>query len=119
MCLEPEQFICTVSPMENVCQFHCKSHMQSAFNVMCVDFQGFRHLEMEPRPPWPDSGGDPFHSPGDGESMSARPYQVELLEKAKEKNIIVYLGTGSGKTFIAAMLMKHMKDKLLGGLQKV
>ena len=45
--------------------------------------------------------------------------QVELLEKAKEKNIIVYLGTGSGKTFIAAMLMKHMKDKLLGGLQKV
>ena len=49
--------------------------------------------------------------------MSARLYQVELLEKAKEKNI--YLGTGSGKTFIAAMLMKHMKDKLLGGLQKV
>ena len=45
--------------------------------------------------------------------------QAELLEKAKEKNIIVYLGTGSGKTFIAAMLMKHMKDKLLGGLQKV
>ena len=45
--------------------------------------------------------------------------KVELLEMAKEKNIIVYLGTGSGKTFIAAMLMKHMKDKLLGGLQKV
>ena len=45
--------------------------------------------------------------------------QEELLEKAKQKNIIVYLGTGSGKTFIAAMLMKHMKDKLLGGLQKV
>ena len=41
------------------------------------------------------------------------------MEMAKEKNIIVYLGTGSGKTFIAAMLMKHMKDKLLGGLQKV
>ena len=45
--------------------------------------------------------------------------QEELLQKAKQKNIIVYLGTGSGKTFIAAMLMKHMKDKLLGGLQKV
>ena len=45
--------------------------------------------------------------------------QEELLEKAKQNNIIVYLGTGSGKTFIAAMLMKHMKDKLLGGLQKV
>ena len=47
------------------------------------------------------------------------PKQVELLELAKEKNVIVYLGTGSGKTFIAAMLMKHMKDKLIGGLQKV
>ena len=58
--------------------------MQRAFNVTRVDFQGFRHLEMEPRPPWPDSGGDPFHSPGDGESMSARPYQVELLEKGPD-----------------------------------
>ena len=87
---------------------------------------------MEQRPLLLDSGRDHFHCPGDGENMAARPYQVislakflrlvwqvELLEKAKEKNIIVYLGTGSGKTFIAAMLMKHMKDKLLGGLQKV
>jgi endoribonuclease Dicer len=38
--------------------------------------------------------------------------QVELLEKAKFKNIIVYLGTGSGKTFIAVMLIKHMRDEL-------
>ena len=44
--------------------------------------------------------------------MQARPYQEELLEKAKEKNIIVYLGTGSGKTFIAVMLIKHMRDLL-------
>ena len=39
-------------------------------------------------------------------------YKVELLEKAKMKNIIVYLGTGSGKTFIAVMLIKHMRDEL-------
>ena len=38
--------------------------------------------------------------------------QVELLEKAKMKNIIVYLGTGSGKTFIAVMLIKHLRDEL-------
>jgi superfamily II DNA or RNA helicase len=37
--------------------------------------------------------------------MQARPYQEELLKKAKEeRNIIVYLGTGSGKNFIAVML---------------
>ena len=35
-----------------------------------------------------------------------------MLEKAKQKNIIVYLGTGSGKTFIAVMLIKHMRDLL-------
>ena len=45
-------------------------------------------------------------------------FQVELLEKAKQKNIIVYLGTGSGKTFIAVMLIKHMRD-LLGLNKKV
>ena len=28
------------------------------------------------------------------------------------KNIIVYLGTGSGKTFIAVMLIKHLRDEL-------
>ena len=35
-----------------------------------------------------------------------------MLEKAKKKNIIVYLGTGSGKTFIAVMLIKHLRDEL-------
>ena len=39
-------------------------------------------------------------------------FQVELLEKAKMKNIIVYLGTGSGKTFIAVMLIKHLRDEV-------
>ena len=42
-------------------------------------------------------------------TMQARPYQEELLEKAKEKNIIVYLRTVSGKTYIAVMLIKHMR----------
>ena len=40
--------------------------------------------------------------------MQARPYQEKPLEKAKEKNIIVYLRTGSGKTYIAVILIKHM-----------
>ena len=35
-----------------------------------------------------------------------RPQEELLLEKVKRKNIIVYLATGSGKTFIAVMLIK-------------
>jgi len=49
-------------------------------------------------------------------ALEARPYQYELFEKAKKENIIVYLGTGSGKTFIAVMLIKHMRS-LLGYVQ--
>ena len=41
------------------------------------------------------------------ERISARPYQVELLERAKERNTIVCLGTGTGKTFISVMLIKE------------
>lgn len=35
-------------------------------------------------------------------------YQLELCKKAMEENIIVYLGTGCGKTHIAVLLMHEM-----------
>ncbi|KAF8031365.1 hypothetical protein BT93_D0530 [Corymbia citriodora subsp. variegata] len=38
----------------------------------------------------------------------ARKYQLELCKKAVEENVIVYLGTGSGKTHIAILLMYEM-----------
>ncbi|KAK8105452.1 BcdcL1 [Apiospora kogelbergensis] len=38
---------------------------------------------------------------------SPREYQVELFERAKEKNTIAVLSTGSGKTAIAALLLRH------------
>ncbi|KAM3069604.1 Dicer-like protein 1 [Clarireedia jacksonii] len=39
---------------------------------------------------------------------SPRDYQIELFERAKEKNIIAVLDTGSGKTLIAVLLLRHI-----------
>lgn len=44
---------------------------------------------------------------------SPRDYQTELFEKAKEENIIAVLDTGSGKTHIATLLLRHILDKEL------
>ena len=48
------------------------------------------------------------------EKHLARPYQVELLERAKERNTIVCLGTGTGKTFISVMLIKELAHEVRG-----
>ncbi|KAK7537797.1 dicer-like protein 1 [Phyllosticta citricarpa] len=42
---------------------------------------------------------------------SPREYQMELFERAKEDNVIAVLDTGSGKTLIAVLLLKHMLEK--------
>lgn len=42
-----------------------------------------------------------------------REYQLELFEKAKHENIIAVLDTGSGKTLIAVLLLKHIIDQEL------
>ena len=44
--------------------------------------------------------------------FTARPYQVELLERALERNTIVCLGTGTGKTFISVMLIKELSHHI-------
>ncbi|PNF18314.1 hypothetical protein B7P43_G14501 [Cryptotermes secundus] len=41
-----------------------------------------------------------------------RPYQEQLMNIAKVQNTIIYLPTGSGKTFIAVMLIKEMSSSL-------
>ena len=43
-----------------------------------------------------------------------RPYQVEIIEKALQENTIVCLGTGTGKTFISATVIKEMQGGIKG-----
>lgn len=44
---------------------------------------------------------------------SPRDYQMELFEKAKNENTIAVLDTGSGKTLIAVLLLRHIIDQEL------
>lgn len=47
-----------------------------------------------------------------------RKYQVELLEAALDHNTIVCLNTGSGKTFIAVLLIKELSYQIRGDFNK-
>ncbi|KAK7865819.1 hypothetical protein R5R35_001277 [Gryllus longicercus] len=42
------------------------------------------------------------------EDLTPRPYQSQVLDRALVQNTIVFLPTGSGKTFIAVMLIKRL-----------
>nr|BAX36482.1 Dicer3 [Planococcus kraunhiae] len=47
-----------------------------------------------------------------------RKYQIELIEKIKQTNAILFLPTGSGKTFIASEIIKHMQLDLQNPVSK-
>ncbi|CAO4371830.1 unnamed protein product [Caenorhabditis nigoni] len=53
----------------------------------------------------------------DLQCFNPRDYQVELLDKASKKNTIVQLGTGSGKTFIAVLLLKEYGVQMFAPLE--
>lgn len=45
-------------------------------------------------------------------------FQVELLEAALDRNTIVCLNTGSGKTFIAVLLTKELSYQIRGDFSR-
>ncbi|KAJ2898912.1 putative Dicer-like protein [Zalerion maritima] len=45
--------------------------------------------------------------------ITPREYQTEIFHRTKEKNSIIVLDPGTGKTFIAVLLMQHILDKEL------
>ncbi|KHJ80961.1 type III restriction enzyme, res subunit [Oesophagostomum dentatum] len=50
--------------------------------------------------------------------FTPRDYQVELLDKACKRNVIVQLGTGAGKTFIAVLLLKEYALQIMAPFDK-
>lgn len=48
----------------------------------------------------------------DQNDFKSRRYQDEILKACIEKNTIVYLPTGAGKTYIALMALKHFAKDL-------
>ncbi|KPJ19859.1 Endoribonuclease dcr-1 [Papilio machaon] len=55
-----------------------------------------------------------MEEPPSEESLISRSYQTQLEEIALRKNTIIYLPTGSGKTFIAISLIGRFKNSLSG-----
>lgn len=51
--------------------------------------------------------------PVDSENFKSRGYQDDLLKICVERNTIIYLPTGAGKTFITIMAIKHFANSLL------
>ncbi|KAM7268329.1 hypothetical protein ACFE04_010495 [Oxalis oulophora] len=62
---------------------------------------------MEGKPSCSSSSSSTQHHSKDPRSI-ARKYQLELCKKAMEENVVVYLGTGCGKTHIAVLLIYEM-----------
>lgn len=46
------------------------------------------------------------------EELEPRIYQLELVEKAKTENLVLCLPTGTGKTFIAVLLIRELSSEI-------
>jgi len=48
---------------------------------------------------------------GNGWKLKIRQYQLDLYKAASRRNVIAYLDTGSGKTFISVLLIRDVHAK--------
>ena len=44
----------------------------------------------------------------ESKEFEARPYQIDMFAKAIKENSILYLPTGTGKTYIAVLVVKEL-----------
>lgn len=57
------------------------------------------------------SANEPEPDPPAEETMSARAYQLEMLQQSLKRNVIVVMDTGSGKTQVAVLRIKAELEK--------
>ncbi|KAG2217031.1 hypothetical protein INT45_003987 [Circinella minor] len=62
-------------------------------------------------PDTPELLDDFDEQPQETKMLPPRDYQYELFQKAVDENVLAVLDTGSGKTLIAVMLIKHIAAK--------
>lgn len=48
----------------------------------------------------------------DDNTFTCREYQEQIIEQALKRNIIIFLPTGAGKTYIALQTIKRMSESL-------
>ena len=51
------------------------------------------------------------------EALVPRLYQLEIVDLAKKSNVLAYLDTGAGKTFIAVLLLRHRYESAVAMLE--
>ncbi|KAL8339952.1 hypothetical protein RB601_006198 [Gaeumannomyces tritici] len=80
---------------------------QGSSNAKSNDKAGSTELGSDP------TADKPSRSQGMRIIEGPREYQIELFERAKQKNTIAVLDTGTGKTLISILLIRHIIEKEL------
>ncbi|RNA38503.1 endoribonuclease Dicer, partial [Brachionus plicatilis] len=86
--------------LQNIQQFYAFCTPLKSILINCA----IKKLVCQPQMEDSSSEKNPRYKP--------RPYQLELFEKAMQRDIIIHARTGSGKTFISVMLINHLSNEI-------